>query len=88
MEKGSAKKLKFKNKVWVVGAKDDNNVALKTGVIIALRPFEESNYIQLSVPIKPQLSGAGVFNSAGKLVGITQYYLSDADLNFHCLLNG
>lgn len=81
-EKGSARKLKLKNKVSVVGAKDDSDVAISTGVITALRPFEESNYIQLSVPITPKLSGAGVFNSAGELVGITQFYLSDADLNF------
>lgn len=81
-EKGSAKKLKVKSKVWVVGAKDESDVAIATGVITALRPFEESNYIQLSVTVTPKLSGAGVFNSTGELVGITQFYLSDADLNF------
>lgn len=81
-EKGSARNLKVKNKVWVVGAKDDSDVTIATGVITAMRPFEESNYIQLNVPITPKLSGAGVFNSAGELVGITQFYLSDADLNF------
>lgn len=81
-DKGSAKKLKVKSKVWVVGAKDDSDVTIATGVITALRPFEESNYIQLSVPITPKLSGAGVFNGAGELVGITQFYLSEADLNF------
>lgn len=79
---GSARKLKVKNKVWVAGASNDSDVAVVTGVITALRPFEESNYIQLSVPVTPRLSGAGVFNSAGELVGITQFYLSDADLNF------
>lgn len=81
-EKGSAKKLKVKNKIWVVGAKDDKDVAISSGVITALRPFEESKYIQLSVTVTPMLSGAGVFNSAGELVGITQFYLPDADLNF------
>lgn len=81
-QKGSARKLKVKNKVTVVGAKDDSELTLTPGVITALRPFEESNYIQLSVPVTPILSGAGVFNSAGELVGITQFYLSDADLNF------
>lgn len=81
-EKGSARNLKVKNKVSVVGAKDDNDVALASGVITALRPFEESNYIQLSVTVTPKLSGGGVFNSAGELVGITQFYLSEANLNF------
>lgn len=81
-EKGSARKLKVKNKVWVIGARDDGKVAIAAGVITALRPFEESNYIQLSVPITPSLSGAGVFNRAGELVGITQFYLPEADLNF------
>ena len=81
-EMGSARKLKVKNAVWVIGARDDSDVVMETGVITALRPFEESNYIQLSVPVTPKLSGAAVFNSAGELVGITQFYLSDADLNF------
>ena len=79
---GSARNLKVKNKVTVIGAKDDRDVAIAPGMITALRPFEESNYIQLSVPVTSKLSGAGVFNSAGELVGITQFYLSDADLNF------
>lgn len=79
---GSARKLKIKNKVSVVGAKDDRDVAITPGVITALRPFEESNYIQLSVAVTPRLAGAGVFNSAGELVGISQFYLSEADLNF------
>ena len=79
---GSARKLKVKNPIWVIGAKNDSDVAVASGVITALRPFEESNYIQLSVPITPRLSGAGVFNSAGELVGVTQFYLPEADLNF------
>ncbi|MHB8915143.1 MAG: tetratricopeptide repeat-containing S1 family peptidase [Thiobacillus sp.] len=82
VEKGSARNLKIKSKVRVVGAQDDDEVTIATGVVRAVRPFEESNYIQLSVPITPKLSGAGVFNSAGELIGITQFYLSDADLNF------
>ncbi len=81
-EKGSARNLKVKNSVWVVGAKDDSDVTIETGVIAALRPFEESKYIQLSVTITPKLSGAGVFNSAGELVGITQFYLPESELNF------
>ena len=79
---GSARKLKVKNPIWVIGAKNDSDVAVASGVITALRSFEESNYIQLSVPITPQLSGAGVFNRAGELVGITQFYLPESDLNF------
>ena len=82
VEMGSARKLKVKNAVWVVGAKDDSDVGIASGVITALRPFEESNYIQLNVTVTPRLSGASVFNGAGELVGITQFYLSDADLNF------
>lgn len=81
-EKGSARKLTLKNKIWVSGAKNDSEVALTRGTISALRPFEESNYLQLSVPITPRLSGAGVFNAAGQLVGVTQFYLPDANLNF------
>lgn len=79
---GSARKLKTKHKVSVVGAANDRNVVAASGIITALRPFEESNYIQLSVPVTPALSGAGVFNSAGELVGITQFYLAGSDLNF------
>ena len=81
-EKGSAKNLKVKNSVWVAGAKDGSEVTVDTGVITALRAFEESNFIQLSVTITPKLSGAGVFNSAGELLGITQFYLPESDLNF------
>lgn len=82
VHQGSARKLKLKNKIWVAGAQDDRDVAVASGTVTALRPFEESNYIQLSVPVTSRLSGAGVFNAAGELVGVTQFYLPDANLNF------
>ena len=80
--RGSAKKLKTKNKVSIVGVSETGNITVTSTSISALRPFEESNYIQLKSPVLPTQAGAGLFNNQGKLVGIVKFYLPDADLNF------
>lgn len=79
---GSAKKLKVKSKIFLVGVAAGNEVSTQAGTVTALRPFEESNYLQISNNVVPSLSGAGVFNSSGELVGVAHFYMEEADLNF------
>ncbi len=79
---GSAKQLKVKNKISVAGVAAGKEVSAQTGVVTALRPFEESNYLQISNNLVPSLSGGGVFNAAGELVGIAHFYMEEANLNF------
>lgn len=79
---GSAKKLKVKNKIFVVGVAAGKEVSAQAGIITALRPFEESNYLQISNNLVPSLSGGGVFNATGELVGIAHFYMEETNLNF------
>lgn len=48
-------------------------VSLSNGLITALRPVEDGKIIQTNAAISPGSSGGGLFDSNGRLVGITTF---------------
>ncbi|MDE2598098.1 MAG: trypsin-like peptidase domain-containing protein [Rhodocyclaceae bacterium] len=48
-------------------------LSLSNGLITALRPVEDGKIIQTNAAISPGSSGGGLFDSSGRLVGITTF---------------
>ena len=80
---GSAKKLKVGQRVYAIGAPQGLELTLSEGLISALRNYEKSQYIQTSAAISPGSSGGGLFDTDGRLIGITTFYITGGqNLNF------
>lgn len=80
---GTTKALKVGQQVFAVGAPEGLDLTLSEGIISALRHFDDSVLIQTTAPISPGSSGGGLFDSHGRLVGITSYKMKEGEnLNF------
>jgi hypothetical protein len=72
-------------KVYALGNPRGLELTLSDGLVSALRRDRdgELKYVQISVPISHGSSGGGLFDTAGRLVGITTAGVDDAqNLNF------
>lgn len=70
-------------KVYAIGTPEGLELTFSEGVISGLRGSGASKLIQTSAPISHGSSGGGLFDSVGKLVGITTATLSEGqNLNF------
>jgi hypothetical protein len=79
---GRAARLKVGEPVYAVGAPQGLELSLSEGIVSQLRGGPPP-IIQTTVAISPGSSGGGLFNAEGELVGITTFYLKDAQsLNF------
>jgi hypothetical protein len=79
---GSAARLKVGEPVYAVGAPQGLELSLSEGIVSQLRGGPPP-IIQTTVAISGGSSGGGLFNAEGELVGITTFYLKDAQsLNF------
>ena len=57
--------------------------SLSTGVVGALRDYEGLSYYQITSPISPGSSGGPILNNQGQAIGMTTFYIKDAqNLNF------
>ncbi|HVE54112.1 MAG TPA: serine protease, partial [Ramlibacter sp.] len=65
--------LRVGAKVYALGNPKGLELTLSDGLVSALRRNRtgELEYVQISVPISPGSSGGGLFDTAGRLVGIT-----------------
>ncbi len=80
---GTASQLKVGASVYAIGAPQGLELTLSDGVVSQLRSNPKAPLIQTTAPISPGSSGGGLFDSEGKLVGITTFYLEDGqNLNF------
>jgi S1-C subfamily serine protease len=80
---GSAARLKVGEPVYAVGAPQGLELSLSEGIVSQLRGDDPHPIIQTTVAISRGSSGGGLFNAEGELVGITTFYLKDAQsLNF------
>jgi len=80
---GSASLLKVGTPVYAIGAPQGLELSLSNGVVSQLRGDEKAPIIQTTAPISPGSSGGGLFDSEGRLVGITAFYLEGGqNLNF------
>jgi Flp pilus assembly protein TadD len=79
---GRAAILKVGEPVYAVGAPQGLELSLSEGIVSQLRGGPPP-LIQTTVAISQGSSGGGLFNAEGELVGITTFYLKDAQsLNF------
>ncbi len=75
--------VKVGQKVFAIGSPFSLSLTLSDGLISGLRQVEGHTMIQTSAPISPGSSGGGLFDSAGRLLGITTFTLRGGqNLNF------
>lgn len=83
VELGAATKLKVGTPVYAIGAPEGLELSLSNGLVSQLRGGEGLPIIQTTAPISPGSSGGGLFDSDGRLVGITTFFLTGGqNLNF------
>jgi tetratricopeptide (TPR) repeat protein len=69
--------------VYAVGSPEGLELTFSEGLISALRDSGGAHVIQTTAPISPGSSGGGLFDTHGKLIGITTFYLNEGQsLNF------
>lgn len=69
--------------VYAVGSPEGLELTFSEGLISALRDNGGAHVIQTTAPISPGSSGGGLFDTHGKLIGITTFYLKEGQgLNF------
>jgi serine protease Do len=70
-------------KVYAIGAPQGLELSLSDGVVASLRPLGGSSLIQTTAAISAGSSGGGLFDSLGRLVGITTFQSrTGQNLNF------
>ncbi|MGH9404977.1 MAG: trypsin-like peptidase domain-containing protein [Terriglobia bacterium] len=75
--------LNVGEKVYAIGSPEGLELTISEGLISGLRDFDRERVIQTSAAISPGSSGGGLFDSEGRLVGITTFYLKGGQsLNF------
>jgi hypothetical protein len=80
---GTVNNLRPGARVYAVGAPRGLELTISEGLVSGLRELEESTIIQTSAPISPGSSGGGLFDSSGRLVGITTFMLAESqNINF------
>lgn len=68
---------------YAIGAPEGFDLTLSSGIISSLRQVPGGTIIQMTTPISPGSSGGGLFDSEGRLIGITSYYATKGQqLNF------
>jgi TonB family protein len=71
------------DRAYAIGAPEGLELSLSEGLVSGIRKLEDRTYIQTSAAISPGSSGGGLFDSQGRLLGITTFYVEDGqNLNF------
>jgi len=72
--------------VWPARLRDRRargmELTFSEGLISSLREFDEEQYIQTSAAISQGSSGGGLFDSEGRLIGVTAFFLQDGQTSF------
>ncbi|HEY5996837.1 MAG TPA: trypsin-like peptidase domain-containing protein [Candidatus Deferrimicrobiaceae bacterium] len=75
--------LRTGQRVYAVAAPRGLELSIAEGLVSSLRPTGNTTYIQTSAPISPGSSGGGIFDTAGRLVGVISFTASGGqNLNF------
>jgi Flp pilus assembly protein TadD len=70
-------------RVYAIGAPEGFDLTLSEGLISGLRQRASTDVIQTTAPISHGSSGGGLFDSEGRLIGITTYFIEEGQsLNF------
>jgi hypothetical protein len=76
-------RVRVGQRVYAIGAPEGLELTLTEGLISSLREFDGSQYIQTSAGISQGSSGGGLFDTEGRLIGITAFFVGDGpNLNF------
>jgi len=76
-------RVRVGQRVYAIGAPEGLELTLTEGLISSLREFDGSQYIQTSAAISQGSSGGGLFDTEGRLIGITAFFVGDGpNLNF------
>lgn len=79
----SVSELKVGQRVFAIGAPQGLELTLSDGLISSLRHFDDEIVIQTNAPVSQGSSGGGLFNSNGRLIGLTTFiYKKGQNLNF------
>ena len=81
----TAKNLEIGEEIYAVGAPQGFNFSISDGIVSQLRALEGESapFIQTSAAISPGSSGGGLFDSQGRLVGLTTWKIREGEnLNF------
>lgn len=82
--------LRVGETVYAIGAPRGLELSITNGIISQLRgsPFEPPMLVQTTAPISPGSSGGGLFDSRGRLIGLTTFMLRESQaLNFAISIN-
>ena len=75
--------LSVGERVYAIGSPQGFDLTLSEGLISGLRRRGGTNVIQTTAPISRGSSGGGLFDSEGRLIGITTYFIEEGQsLNF------
>lgn len=75
--------LEVGERVYTVGAPQGLDLSLSEGLVSRLKPDRDAFLIQTTAPISKGSSGGGLFDSQGRLVGVTAFALREGQgLNF------
>lgn len=75
--------LQTGERVYAIGAPQGLELTLSEGLISSLRPYEGVQLIQTTAPISTGSSGGGLFDTQGRLIGITTFQVKEGqNLNF------
>jgi S1-C subfamily serine protease len=76
-------RLRIGQRVYAVGAPEGLELTISEGLVSSIREIDGGQYIQTSAPISSGSSGGGLFDTEGRLVGITAFLIPEGqNLNF------
>jgi serine protease Do len=80
---GASGELRTGQRVIAIGAPHGLDLTISDGIVSSLRPLDGGTLIQTTAPVSPGSSGGGLFDSAGRLVGIVTFQMrTGQNLNF------
>ena len=75
--------LEVGERVFAIGTPQGLEVTLSDGLVSGIRDFDHSRVIQTTAAISKGSSGGGLFDSSGRLLGITTFFVKEGqNLNF------
>jgi len=76
-------KLRVGQRVYAIGSPEGLDLTISEGLVSSMREVENAHFIQTSAPISSGSSGGGLFDSEGRLVGLTTFIIPEGqNLNF------
>ncbi len=76
-------RLRVGQRVYAIGAPEGLELTISEGLVSSIREIDGAQYIQTSAPISSGSSGGGLFDTEGRLVGLTAFIITEGqNLNF------